>query len=511
MIENLVIGSGPVGVTAAHRILSLGNSCTMVSSGATLESEKNEMVVGLREKSFHQWSPHDMSLYNELNTEDPRVKSHVGSKQNFGSSFPYAPYDSFSSIDFKITSDARFYPSLAYGGLANVWGSICFPFSYNDNLKLRQPILPKHYEFLSSFLPISGKDDQLTRIYQLFSGNTSAVQVSNLGKSLRDKFNAKKFDDEEVFGGSPRVAVRTTGKLACQSCGLCATGCIWGSIWDAKEEIESLISKKEFSMIGGFVVDRIQQQNGFFEVISSRGEKLICKNLFLAAGPVSTVILLQKSKMLPEIVKLDDTQLTVVPCLSLFRKQTHDNFVLSQFILNFQSGNSGSEFFVQITGYNEDLARRAKGYLPLLKVLPRNFLDFIFRYIGIAMIFRNSDTSGKVVISRSANKVNVTTEDYSSKDRLAAKSSKRVFKILRQLRLIPIPVLAQVVGVGESYHIGNLTNKYGLRILDSQGAIENVPNLYILGSASLDYIAPGPVTYPAMANAVRIIDEVLSK
>ena len=126
------------------------------------------------------------------------------------------------------------------------------------------------------------------------------------------------------------------------------------------------------------------------------------------------------------------------------------------------------------------------------------------------MIFRNSDTSGKVVISRNADKVNVTTEAYNSTDRLATKNFKKVFRVLRQLRLIPLPVLTQEVGVGESYHIGNLTNKHGLRILDTQGAIENVPNLYILGSASLDYIAPGPVTYPAMANAVRIIDEVLS-
>ncbi len=512
MIENLVIGSGPVGITAAKKVLSLNISCTLIDAGDEIETEKQNLVEDLRAKNFSDWNLQDKRNYRRLSKSEPRLKSHVGSKLLFGSSFPYANYKDFQNSSIFVRSTLNVYPSLASGGLANVWGSICLPYTESDSRRLRIPPGQKDYDFIDEFLPIAGREDGLSGIYSLPSQIQNPVSSSNFGSYLREKFPCIKDSlPFQVFGGTPRVAVHTKGKNKCQDCGLCATGCVWGSIWDAKSEIIELKKNAGFSHIQSLKIDKIVKYENHYEVHGEKGELVTAKRIFLAAGPIGTAIILQKSALLPREIFLSDTQLTILPCLVMGRRQTENNFVLSQYLLNFPTEKEGTDCFVQITGYNPDLVRRIRGYFTFARLLPSFLLDEFFRHLGIAMIFQNANSSGQVRISNESSTISLSAIDNPKANIFKLGLFKNITRTLKRLNMIPLGFLAQIVGVGESYHMGRMANKEGELILSTIGEIAGVEKLHIIDSSALDYIAPGPITYIAMANAARIVEEVIGK
>jgi hypothetical protein len=510
VIDNLVVGSGPIGIAAAHEILAMGQTCAMVYGDLEIEPLKKSVVDELKKVSFVDWGFSEKLSYRRLTSNDSRIKTHVGSKLLFGSSYTYAQYEEFSNDALKVSSDVNFFSSLAIGGLGNVWGSICFPYSTGDNQKLRVPLQRAHYDSMAPYLPLAGDSDGLSDVYQLPSKLLPPVELSNLGRQLFKRFHAleKHRINFDIYGGKPRVAVETIGVKACQSCGLCATGCVWNSIWDAKSTLDSLKNRPGFNVVVPFIVDTIKVNDGHFEVFANDGRSLQARKIFLAAGPVSTAIILQKSSLIPDEIQLDDTQLTILPCLALGTKQTDKNFVLSQFILNFLNPNSTSKYFVQITGYNEDLARRAKSYSKALVFFPNKILDYLFRFVGIAMIFEESNSSGKIIVRKHKGNIHISSLSP-SQNKKGAKFSLIKTSLLR-LKLVPLGFLSQKVGIGESYHIGNMRGSGGESLMNTKGEVIGVSNLFVIGSASLDHIAPGPITYPAMANTIRIIQEVFA-
>ena len=514
MIENLVIGSGPVGIAAAWKVTLLGSSCTLIDAGEEIELHKQKLVEALAAKNFSEWNRGDKETYQNLTKSESRLKTHVGSKLLFGSSFPYAEYRSLGDYKVSVNSQVNIYPSLASGGLANVWGSICLPYAQSDAQHLRVKPRQEDYDFIDDFMPIAARRDGLSKIYSMPSQTQDPVSASNFGNRLRSKFPLiEKSLPFNVYGGSPRVAVYTKGSNKCQSCGLCATGCVWGSIWDAKREILELKKNENFSYFKGFRVNEIIKHNGHYEVKGFDGAVILARRIFLAAGPIGTTIILQKSELIPKQIFFSDTQLTIVPCLIFGKRQTDNNFVLSQYLLNFPSekDEGGTDCFVQITGYNPDLTRRIRGYFSFTKYVPKFILEVFFRYLGIAMIFQNSNSSGQVRITSENGTINVSTVTNSEENILHLGVFKNIRRVLKKLNMLPLTLLSQVVGVGESYHIGKMTSCEGKLILNSIGEISGIDKLHVIDTCALDHIAPGPITYTAMANAVRIVEDVIKK
>ena len=509
MIENLIIGSGPLGITAANKILDMGLTCTLVDGGNDLPNYKMNQIELLRNKDYRVWTDNDIKVYDSLNSYDSRLKSHVGSKLHFGSSYPYSDISALTSDDYKINSNIKVLTTLAAGGLGNVWGSICFPYTEIDYLKFREQIRVEDFLFLRNFLPLSGKIDNLNKIYPTYGTLEKPVKLSNLSDSLNLLYDKKEwFKSRNIMGGLPRVAVETKGLRACQSCGLCATGCPWNSIWTPKISLEALSTNKSFDYRTNFIVSSIAKINDNIVVTDANQNIIIAKRVFLAAGALSTSVILSKSELIPSKVYLSDTQLTIIPCLAFHKKQSEENFVLSQFILNIPNDNRSTEFFVQITGFNPDLVRRIRAFVKVTRFIPRKILNLVFKFVGIAMVFQDNSKSGKIVIENDKNIINLYEDRNSLVSLFRIPHFTSLLKSLITLKLLPIPFFWQQVSVGESYHIGSLHAGDNSLLVETDGKISKDIDLYIIDSCALDYIAPGPVTYSAMANAVRIIEKV---
>lgn len=512
MIENLIIGSGPSGLAAAHKLLSLGYSVKMIDGGDDLPVHINEKIMTLNQNRFISWNQANINSYQNLTQVDERLKSHVGSKLLFGSSFAYLSYDALASNRIKIESDLNVFQSMAVGGLSRVWGSLCFPYTNSELLRLDPQIEREDYEYVSEFMEVAGKLDDLSNIYNFGPLASKPIVFSNLSQKLENLYGKTKwFDEKLVLGGLPRIAVQVSGITACQSCGLCATGCPWGSIWDAGSALNKLRSRKNFEYQTGFRVEGISPISNGYKVTNFKGDEIIARRVFVAAGPIGSTILLLRNGLIPSYAKLDDTQLSIIPCIALHKKQSSRNFVLSQFILNFQNDVGVTSEFVQITGYNPDLVRRVRGYIPFLKYFPAVLLDKIFRYLAIAMVFQNTNDSNKVRFELIEKKIHITS-DKSKKISVANSNNfKLIIQSLRKLRLIPLVKFIQVVGVGESYHLGNLTDIENKKILGPLGEVPGYENLHVVDSSSLAHIAAGSVTYTSMAHAVHIVEELHKK
>lgn len=511
MIDNLVIGSGPSGLAASIQLLDQGESVMMLDGGVKLESSIQAIVTNLASKDFSHWDRKFESDYASLGKSDPRFKSHIGSKLKFGSNFCYANSEQLSTESSRVNLGINAYPSLAIGGLSNVWGSICFPFTLNDRAKLRYELTSEHYRIVDHIMPQAGLKNEFEGVYDIYSNLQPLIEHSNLSKSLVKKFSKSNwFGRNGYSGGRPRIAVATEGEKKCQSCGFCATGCVWESIWSSTTRLDELRLDSNFIYSDAGPAVRIKQGDDHLTVICKDTTEIQARRIFLACGSISTAILLSRSNLIECDVTLDETQLTLIPCVSLYKKQSTRNFVLSQFILRRQDSDGLTKEFIQITGYNHDLVRRVQTIVPLSKFMPKNLLNFILKFVATAMIFQDSESSGKIRITTEGNSTQLTADSSELIPILKTRRRFRVFRALLRLRLLPLPFLAQQVGVGESYHFGNLKNLKGARLIGEDGKLTGCVNLYIVDGSSLDYIAPGPVTYSTMANAVRIVREASS-
>jgi choline dehydrogenase-like flavoprotein len=97
----------------------------------------------------------------------------------------------------------------------------------------------------------------------------------------------------------------------------------------------------------------------------------------------------------------------------------------------------------------------------------------------------------------------------SSKDRneVIKLSIKRLSKYTRKCGLIPIPFLTQIAVPGEGVHFGSWIPMGDKS--DLLGRPIGSKNIHVVDSSVLPTIAPGPITFTVMANAMRIAEEAV--
>jgi hypothetical protein len=168
------------------------------------------------------------------------------------------------------------------------------------------------------------------------------------------------------------------------------------------------------------------------------------------------------------------------------------------------SENYNLSLFCQLAGYSFDFSLRAKATLPFLRFIPNSILDFLFRFIGVAMVFQESSSSGQLIIKK-INEDLMIHADASRRLTISEHNKyKSLIKSLKKIGVLPLKLFIRSVGIGESYHLGNLKKHNGEKIFEVSGKVCGTLNIYVVDSSSLPYLAPGPITLTAMANSYRI-------
>jgi len=148
MINNLIIGSGPSGISVAYALASKGKNVTVLDAGYILQEERRQMIEPLLNKRYEEWGETDSIFKGNLDSSI----SGIPEKRLFGSDFSTRQ----SELYQLEKENAFFYTSLAKGGLSNVWGRGIEPILKNDTAKwpISYEKLKPYYEKVLQFMPL---------------------------------------------------------------------------------------------------------------------------------------------------------------------------------------------------------------------------------------------------------------------------------------------------------------------------------------------------------------------
>ena len=255
-----VIGSGPAGVACARALLARGATVLMLDAGLELEPDRAQIVRQCAAVKPDAWSAAQRAALSAGMTADAKG---VPLKLVFGSDFPYR--ETAEKIPWR-NHGTGLKPSLALGGLSNVWGAAMLPYREMDisAWPIKNAELAQHYRAVTDFTGLAAQHDDLEEIFPLHCDQPDELQSSRQANLLFG--NLKKHRDElRARGwhfGRARVAVRAAGSPrgpGCVQCGFCMSGCPYGCIYNSADTVRELCAENNFSYQRDVIVTTVRE------------------------------------------------------------------------------------------------------------------------------------------------------------------------------------------------------------------------------------------------------------
>ena len=293
-----VIGSGLAGMSAAATLVERGVRPVVLDIAKGLDLDRAEAVRRLAQSTPSSWDEADREfLFSNKTLRDGSRKPR---KLAFGSDYFYGRPDRRLRVE-AIGAAPPF--SQAEGGFSVGWSASVLP---PDDVDLaawdiKSDALAPYFRRVLGDLPYSGREDGLSQHFPLLHDNPAPLQLTRgnevlLGDLARGTASSPR---HQVAFGQARVLTRST---ACQYCGECLSGCVYGAIHTAAHTLESLKRSNRIDHEKGVHVDYLQQESGQVRVFATNAAgarvNFAFDRVFLAAGAVSTTALVLRSKAL---------------------------------------------------------------------------------------------------------------------------------------------------------------------------------------------------------------------
>ena len=519
-----VVGSGPAGVACAKALLDAGRRVQMLDAGITLEPDRVGLVERLKRRQPKEWTPGDLAAYQA--GMNPDVGG-VPLKLVYGSDFAYREADEQLGVHY---DNVGLRPSLAKGGLSNVWGAAMMPFLEGDmdEWPFKLSALAPHYAAVLQFTGLAACRDKLEGLFPLYTNGFTELRPSGQSQQLLERMerNREALSRAGIRFGRSRLAVQ--GNLpsvegGCTYCRLCMYGCPYGYIYTSADTVAQLLSDRNFSYRSGVIIEQVRESAQGAEVLGydrATRQPLAWQGsrAFLAAGTIATTrILLRSLAAYDQTVWLKDSQYFLVPFM-LFRKVRGATrewlHALSQIFIEIADprGWDTSEH-VQIYS-NSDLINQAMAgtFGPLQGPLGFLVRDLQERLL-VAQGFIHSRHSSRIAICLRKN-------EGAGKERLElraelnpaarARVRKLVFKFCKQawrIGAMPLPVMLKIAEPGRSFHSGGSfpmsAEPRGFQT-DLLGRLPGWTRIHAVDATVFPSIPATTITFSAMANAHRI-------
>lgn len=515
--EDLIVGSGPSGVAAAHALLARGRKVRMLDVGGELEPANAERAARMGAVEPGAWRKEDVDSL----LAPPEEESNAAMR----------PYGS----DFALRDTVGFFgrggapagiglrPSFARGGLSNGWGSAVTPYRLKDITdwpKEAQELAP-HYAAAARILPIAAGTDDLADIFSMWSPEheralPSSPQASELLKRLAKRADALR--RQGIAFGRARQAVAE----GCRTCGLCLHGCPYRLIFNASRALDGLIGRDGFTYEPRRYVQRFEESENGVTVVSREPDSGAfithkARRLFLAAGVLPTAKIMLSSVGAPgEKLILLDSQYMLMPMLHAW---SHKGDVaqapqhsLTQVFLEIDDPEISEESaHAQLYTYNDHFEGDLLARFDALGLLAAPLARAFSRRLIVAQAFLHSRLSGSMAMSLEAKdgEARLKLEPVENPASLPAlaRLKQRLLGALAPSGVFALTPFARMDAIGSSFHCGGSfpmrDAPQGLEA-DVLGRPAGLERVHIVDASVLPSIPATTITFSVMANASRI-------
>ena len=291
----------------------------MLDAGVELEAERARVVDALRGMPSTEWDP---ATLKQL-TNGERSRTAIPDKLVFGSRYPYKEVEEHIG---QVREGVGLRASLALGGLSNVWGAAMLPVLEQDIAEwpIRREQLTSHYEAVAQLARPCGGDDDLARLFPLYSGSPGTLQLSRQAQALWTRLEAHRGTLREagIHFGRARLAIQLPGEsfdAGCTYCAQCMNGCPYGHIYSTAKTVAELRRCERFSYHPGIVVRTLREA---VDHVTVKGHHLATRapfegraeRVYLAAGAIPTTgILLRSLGVYDRPLAMKDSQYFLLP------------------------------------------------------------------------------------------------------------------------------------------------------------------------------------------------------
>lgn len=527
----VVIGSGLSALGAIKSLVAKGIHPTVLDVGDELEPNRAKRATALSIKSPDGWSALDREWLNS----NPTVgsTSRIPKKLVFGSSYFYGE----SRREALIKAEGCLPPfSYALSGLSAGWGAAVLPPHADDlhDWPITADELQKYCSKVLEGLPYSAVDDGLNIDFPSLVSKPISIRLSNAGKTFLSWMTSGVKLRKGVFlYGQARLMVRPeagmAGQEGCQYCGQCSSGCAYGAIFKAGDEIKALEQAGKIRYIKNRLVDRLEEQSGGgrlyvrkLDESNSPFEELEFDRVFLAAGAVnSTRIVMNSLKAFDRTVDLKTRGGYVMPVASL-RGVPRD----------WPNCNTQPELFIELKPPGEhwvhaqvslenELVVQKLGLHSTHRGLLSRLKRKLARHLVFLLVNYHSEHSGVYElqlrhdnIKFEQNKAYLQTRQKSRPPNLRTLWSSMLLLTRNLIRIGCIPLLPFAQLNSGSYHVGCTLpmrkNPEAWNDTDTLGRINGWKNIHIADTSVFPSLPGTTIGLLAMANAWRIVEQAYS-
>lgn len=521
----VIVGAGPAGAAAAMALVGAGQRPVVLDTGLLLEPERDAARARMAAAAPAQWSPADVALtrFSASGT------SGAGYKRLFGSDLAFRDD---GALALSVDSGVGARPSYALGGLSNVWGAGILPYADRDldGWPIGARDLVDHYRAVFDFIPYAAEQDELAERYPLIGEPDGPLLRSQAGEQLlaRLRRHEARLSDAGIHFGASRLAVRVghpSPREGCSYCAHCLDGCPYGHIYNAAQTIEQLRREGLIDYRPGLHVDRVAEHDGVVvieatPVAGGPGVRLSAPRAFLAAGAVSSTIILQRSGLLGERSEMRDSQTLYLPFAWLGRAgrtgREPGHTLAQAFVVVDDPAVCAHPVYVSLYTYNDGLSERARAAHPRLASLLGPALDAITRRLVVGICFFHSDDSHRVAIGWDAQEGSGRLEGVTNPETAGTigRFKGALARALTRVGLVPLSPLAETAPPGGGYHYGAsvpMRERPAEGEADLLGRPQGAQLVHVVDCACLPSIPGGTVTFAAMANAHRIVTTTLTE
>lgn len=508
-MTDIVIGSGPAGLSAAMALLARGRSVTMVDVGRELELPAAERRDALAGRPPEAWDPQDVEAYQKPQRDA------VGGIWRYGSRFAVADADKVLS-DPPLGFDLR--SSHARGGLSNVWGSAVLPWRGADmsGWPITAEGLAPHYRAVAGFMPVAGRPGPVDRAFpEADIPLSEPLPTTVQGAALLERFDrqSKRLNEIGLTAGPARQAVAG----GCRMCGLCLYGCPYGLIFSTRPLVTEMAADGRLTYRAGRVRRISEDDAGIHVHLDGSIDPIDAENVYLAAGVLETarVQFASDPALKDREVHLKDSAHFFTPHLQSWGARGTGSGKLHTLVQAFVEIEapevSPHLIHTQLYGWNDFYARElAMNYVRGLGILNPLF-NAVARRLTVAQTFLHSDHCPEIALRPTTGdpdgRLSVRIVPKDGFNMRVASARRHLARGLRMAGLFAIMSAGRTGAPGSSFHVGGsfpMTKDPRPGETDTLGRPAGWRRLHIVDASIMPSIPASTITFSVMANAHRI-------